>query len=271
MNFLRLLFPEVRRARIEISNISIEFYNSQRRLHYPELPDHIVSPDNYQFEWFVQDMERSRQRFTNRIDNLPEDTPQPVRQKTEQQAILDAQRSVARSLENSGRTTLQHAVDTDDALEPEPDDDRTQDPDPDPDDIIDIVDRQRARRRKAVKGWARVATGRETCSWCLVMISRGPVYSNADTAGLDIDDDLALEMFEQGKPLDDYMTQWHPNCDCKVVPVFSYTEWPGRDQAAAALEAWKQFTKGYHGQDALNAFRRAVERGDVNVPDYAAA
>jgi len=115
-----------------------------------------------------------------------------------------------------------------------------------------------------VQGWARVATGRETCAFCLMLVSRGPVYLSADTAGLDIGDKTALEMIIGGEDISDLMRKWHPNCDCKVVPVFDRANWPGKDAADRALEAWKQYTLGYSGQDALNAFRRAVDGGQIS-------
>lgn len=48
--------------------------------------------------------------------------------------------------------------------------------------------------------YARVPSGSETCKFCLMLASRGPVYRNADSAG------------EGG--------HWHGNCDCRVVPIW---------------------------------------------------
>ncbi len=48
--------------------------------------------------------------------------------------------------------------------------------------------------------FARVPQGRETCSFCIMLASRGAVYENAMTAGA--------------------TRHYHENCDCKVVPDF---------------------------------------------------
>lgn len=129
------------------------------------------------------------------------------------------------------------------------------------------------RSDRAVRGWARVATGRETCGFCMMLVSRGPVYSSAEDAGLDTDDTTALELIDRGdeQALNELMTRWHPGCDCKVVPVFDRRNWPGREAYLRAERLWARVTKGLHGRDALNAFRRAVERGEVDTEQASAA
>ncbi|MEO6084437.1 MAG: hypothetical protein ABIQ18_15160 [Umezawaea sp.] len=124
-----------------------------------------------------------------------------------------------------------------------------------------------------VKGWARVATGRETCAFCSMLISRGAVYTSADNAGLDLDDTSAQELFARGdaEAMAALMTRWHPGCDCLVVPVYDRATWPGRDAHLRAKQIWADTTKGYGGQDAVNAFRRAIERGDIDPRRFAAA
>jgi len=118
-----------------------------------------------------------------------------------------------------------------------------------------------------VKGWARVATGRETCGFCMMLVSRGPVYLSAKGAGLDLGDTAAQDLIASGdkEALDALMKRWHEGCDCKVVPVFDRARWPGRDAYLRARKIWNDTTKGYGGQDAINAFRRAIERGDVDL------
>lgn len=122
-------------------------------------------------------------------------------------------------------------------------------------------------------GWARVATGRETCAFCLMLVSRGPVYEDAKDAGLN-DEEKALELLDQGADkatLRDLMTRWHPGCDCIAVPVRDIDSWEGRDDWKRAEDIWKETTKSFTGVDKLNAFRRAIERGDVNPQDFAIA
>lgn len=122
-------------------------------------------------------------------------------------------------------------------------------------------------------GWARVATGRETCAFCLMLVSRGPVYEDAAEAGLN-DEEKALELLEQGADkatLRELMTRWHPGCDCIAVPVRDINSWEGRDDWKRAEDIWRETTKNYSGVDKLNAFRRAIERGQVDPQDFAIA
>lgn len=122
-------------------------------------------------------------------------------------------------------------------------------------------------------GWARVATGRETCAFCLMLVSRGPVFEDAKDAGLN-DEEKALELLESGADkatLRDLMTRWHPGCDCIAVPVRDINSWEGRDAWKEAEDIWYRTTKSFHGVDKLNAFRRAIERGNVNPQDFAIA
>lgn len=122
--------------------------------------------------------------------------------------------------------------------------------------------------------WARIATGRETCGFCMMMVSRGSVYRSARGAGLDLDDTDAEELFAMGmdstEAVKALMKKWHPGCDCLVVPVFDRDNWPGREAYLRARKLWYKATKGYGGQNAVNAFRRAVERGDIDVREMAA-
>lgn len=128
-------------------------------------------------------------------------------------------------------------------------------------------------------GFARVATGRETCAFCLMLVSRGPVFKSELKAGAKHEG--AAEILEtrndfSDEELDDLMTRWHPGCDCKVVPVFDENNWQGRDDFIRMENIWKEYTKGFSGakftkNDKLNAFRRAIERGEVNPAEFAAA
>lgn len=57
-------------------------------------------------------------------------------------------------------------------------------------------------------GYARVPTGAETCAWCLMLASRGPVYER-DSATRTRD----------GR-------RYHDDCDCQPVPVASEDDYP---------------------------------------------
>lgn len=67
-------------------------------------------------------------------------------------------------------------------------------------------------RRGGVR-WARVPAGRRTCPFCVMLASRGFVYTSERAAG--------------GWPLSAY----HPGCDCEVVPETSQDLYPDYDPA----------------------------------------
>jgi hypothetical protein len=125
---------------------------------------------------------------------------------TTRAAISDAAGAVARHVEQAGRDTIITAT----------------------------------RRDRVALGWARVPTGRETCAFCWMLASRGPVYTTCQAAG--------------------DMTMWHDRCDCLVTPVFHRDDWDGRDTFLTARQLWRDTTAGHSGRDALNAFRRALTR-----------
>ena len=84
---------------------------------------------------------------------------------------------------------------------------------------------------KAV-AWMRVTSG-NPCAWCAMLSGRGAIYRSEKTASF----------------------EGHNNCACVAAPVFS------RSAAKAThdnplYQQWQQATKGYGGQDALNAWRR---------------
>lgn len=147
--------------------------------------------------------------------------------------------------------------------------------------IIRAVDSE--PKAKVIQGWARVATGRETCAWCLMLISRGPVYSAAERAGLDLDDELAARMVAAGLDVSEYMDEWHTGCDCKVVPVFDVENWVGKKEADLALDLWNDAAReadeliesgesrtAHRNTEAINALRRRIERGEIDPFKYAA-
>jgi hypothetical protein len=104
----------------------------------------------------------------------------------------------------------------------------------------DTLGRSMMADRKAL-GYARVASGR-SCAFCRMLASRGHVYRSESSATVRAD----------GK-------RFHDLCDCQPEPVYSKDAAlpPG---SAAARELWERTTEGLGGKDALNAFRRAVER-----------
>ena len=66
--------------------------------------------------------------------------------------------------------------------------------------LNETIMRNAARDRKRGVRFARVPTGAETCTYCLMLASRGAVYHSRKTAG--------------------EFRHFHRRCDCKVVPGF---------------------------------------------------
>lgn len=100
--------------------------------------------------------------------------------------------------------------------------------------------------------YARVATGSETCGFCLMLASRGFVYTTANAAG-----DL---------------NHYHANCDCRVVPSWKGTSLQGYDpqamydrwQAVIDDEAKKRAERKGTSEDEerkaiMGAYRRSAE------------
>lgn len=92
------------------------------------------------------------------------------------------------------------------------------------------------RRDDRISGWARADPNPPTCAFCLMLISRGPVYRSAASAGKS--------------------NSWHIRCSCQPVPVVR-GDWPGRNQYEQAEALWAESTGGT-ATGRLNRFRRAM-------------
>lgn len=272
LSLLSSLYPHIAAQRQQSAALAREFYDSQRETFHPSLPRNDQFLEGYSYDAFVRDMEPARKRMSQ-VD-APHD------------AVGQVAARAVRSVENAGRQQIIHAVEDDQQLE----------------DLQKAAPKDAPPEERIVRGWARVATGRETCAWCLMLISRGPEYMGADSAGLDISDRKATDLWNQSNgdlqsffdSTADSMREWHPNCDCKAVPVFKTEDWPGRQEAAGALGLWNEATrqaieeeqddpdathnagknkgrKFTRNQRALNALRRALDDGQINPADYAAA
>ncbi|QGJ88499.1 capsid maturation protease [Mycobacterium phage Kanely] len=204
--------------------------------------------------------------FEKFVENMDPARERMQQADTRGDALTHLTLRAVREVENAGRQQIIHAVEND----PEP---------------------------RVLRGWARVATGRETCAWCLMLISRGPTYVRAETAGLDLDTEHALELFENNDQetyfadIGGEIKEWHTGCDCKVIPVFKNEDWFGKEAADRALDLWGDATKEAialedkglvhksgknKGQPftrnelAINALRRRLERGEISAQQYAA-
>lgn len=99
--------------------------------------------------------------------------------------------------------------------------------------------------KNAVRGFARFDPRPPTCAFCTMMISRGPVYVSAETAGWPFDT-ARLEktlLDESPERLSEMMNKWHPDCTCVVVPVYSYSNYPTLDQEQEAFDIYDRARK----------------------------
>lgn len=273
LTFLGLLYPEVKSQRTATAELGRQLYDAQREEHLPQLPrnDHYLV--EYDFEDFVADMAPTRSRMS--LEDAPES------------AVGEVALRAVRNVENGGRQQIIRAVRDDDQLAEIIEAQETYEEYRE--EISNVLEPQFPRSR-VVRGWARVATGRETCAWCLMLISRGPTYLGGDLAGLDIDDSDAMELYESASDMETYfesigehMAEWHDGCDCKVIPVFKQEDWFGRKEADRALELWNDATKeaiklidsgearsDNRNREVLNALRRRFDRGEINPTEFAA-
>lgn len=134
------------------------------------------------------------------------------------------------------------------------------------------------KRPQRAVAWARVLTGADNCAFCVMLASRGPVYSDASEAG----QIRADEVWPDAKG---YANSYHDGCDCVAVPVYSSRNWTGREQHARLESLWndaQEWAESETGarpsnRDALNAldrYLRHLERegedlGITNIRDAA--
>lgn len=98
--------------------------------------------------------------------------------------------------------------------------------------------------------WARVLTGAENCAFCVMLASRGARYSSKTRAG--------------GAKDDAY--RFHDNCDCLVVPVYDFDDWPGKETADYLYEqVWKK-----SGAGSIEELAAYLKENPANVPDIRA-
>lgn len=102
-----------------------------------------------------------------------------------------------------------------------------------------VLKNARRDRERGVR-FARVTSGRNTCSFCLMLAGRGAVYWSRKTAG--------------------EFDHWHTHCSCKVVPGFSGNPHEvlveGHDPRDA--DAARRYCEGLKGQGLPKAQRDAL-------------
>jgi len=91
------------------------------------------------------------------------------------------------------------------------------------------------RSDRRALGWARATSG-DPCSFCAMLASRGPVYS--ERAG---------------------NFQAHDHCACNLEPVYRHDQgWPAGSRDLQQL--WRDTTGGLSGAEARRVFRAAISR-----------
>ena len=261
---LEALFPLVAQQRTASAMSARRFYDAQRRINFPTVLQHDIELPATTWDGFVQAMEPARREVVKQVRMSAAKGDPVVPDKIARPVVLQT----AKVVQDAGRDTIVKAAETDqipdvvDNLERELKDavriekraawgGNTYDVEvPDKPTRKDL-DTDYAKAATKIVGWARVATGDETCGWCWMLVSRGPVHTDAASAGLDnpVDDIDALEELGTTNGSQDlktlqvaargHMTEWHPGCDCIAVPVFDRNNWAGRDTRLRALEDWK--------------------------------
>ena len=95
-------------------------------------------------------------------------------------------------------------------------------------------------------GYARVLSGKESCAFCAMLASRGPVYSE-DTVTRRAD----------GR-------RYHDGCDCRAVLVIEGQPWPGEAAYRRLEREWRAATwDAEPGETVFRRFGQRLRDGDV--------
>lgn len=96
-------------------------------------------------------------------------------------------------------------------------------------------------------GWARVLQGKYSCGFCIMLASRGPVYSSADAAkyvAAPVGEKSREGGFLSRKARTELRKKnpraFHENCDCIVVPVFDPDNWSGRAEQQRLAKFYRE-------------------------------
>lgn len=96
-------------------------------------------------------------------------------------------------------------------------------------------------------GWARVLQGKYSCGFCIMLASRGPVYSSADAAkyvAAPVGEKSREGGFLSRKARTELRKEnpraFHEHCDCIVVPVFDPENWSGRAEQQRLAKFYRE-------------------------------
>ena len=154
-----MIFPFVQEARQKSARLAYEYFHSEHERVFGYRDDFVFSDDQYEFDWFVNDMEDARRKFLD---------PDEQQSKTTAKVLIHA----ARAVENGGRDAMIHAVNKFEAEYEDDDsgllDDYLDDDRNDEKELRKLVEQTVKKSKKkakktlagtsAIKGWARVPT-----------------------------------------------------------------------------------------------------------------
>lgn len=180
VRLLAAMFPIVKAGNSDSGVAARSFYDSERSKHLPDEEIPDVWLANLDPDDFEDAMKPHRKTFVQKEWPAYFDV-QREKEETVARMVGDSMRIV----DNGGRATM--------------------------------IEATYADPRAA---WARVEGGNKSCPWCLMLISRGPVYSAEEAQK------------------DSY--SYHRFCDCRMTVVYDKSDYPGRDQWKAAEKLWKE-------------------------------
>jgi hypothetical protein len=85
-----------------------------------------------------------------------------------------------------------------------------------------------------IVGWRRVPDA-DPCAWCVMLASRGAVYTSERTAG-------------------GVVGQYHDGCECTVEPLYTHEDEPA--EVKELYQQWLRVTAGHSGNAAVRVWRR---------------
>lgn len=93
-----------------------------------------------------------------------------------------------------------------------------------------------------VLGWARVLTGQESCPWCAMLASRGPVY-----------DESTVVTRSDGRT-------YHDFCDCAAVMVVKGRKWEGEVEYKKLRDLWEDASERPTAEELDGGMRKPLSR-----------
>jgi hypothetical protein len=231
--FLDAAYPAIYRARVQSWQLAADFYAAQRRAQLAPAPggdssrrDETTAPTSD--EDVSTREETTEPGQLTAVDGGRDETPDVPRRNYPPQALAAAYRPLRARLD---------ALDADARV-----------PDTTAEQAVRVAERHArdagreavvdaARNDPAALGYARRALSGNPCAFCLMLVSRGPVYKDASAA---------LRRDGESEP-------YHDGCSCLAVPVFNRQSWPGRDEADELERQWRE-----HG-GTLAAWRRYID------------